>query len=87
MRRADQIVRASVWHSPHPRHLVITGAPRNGKSTLAKYLTQVYRAQFAAGEANEAGITDLITRTAKSLQRIGVPAQTSPRWPGLESVG
>ncbi|WP_293003312.1 hypothetical protein, partial [Mycobacterium sp.] len=81
MRRADQIVRASVWHSSHPRHLVITGAPGNGKSTLAKYLTQVYRARFAAGEANEASITDLITRTAESLQRIGVTAPTSPRWP------
>lgn len=81
LRRADQVARMSVWRSPHPRHLVVTGAPGNGKSTLAQYLTQLYRAQFAAREANEASITTLIGRTEKSLQRIGVAPPTSPRWP------
>lgn len=81
LRRADQIARTSVWRSSQPRHLVITGAPGTGKSTLAQYLTQLYRAQFAAREANEASITTLIGRTEKSLQRIGVAPPASPRWP------
>ncbi len=70
-----------MWNSKYPRHLVITGAPGNGKSTIAQYLTQVYRAQFASEEANEAGIAELIDRTAASLERIGVAPPASPRWP------
>ncbi|MEA2769263.1 MAG: hypothetical protein QOD93_2225 [Acetobacteraceae bacterium] len=80
-RRGDQVIRASVWCSEHPRHLVITGAPGNGKSTLSQYLTQVYRSQFAAGEANQPSITALIDRTKQSLERIDVTPPVSPRWP------
>ncbi|WP_457160424.1 NACHT domain-containing protein [Mycobacteroides abscessus] len=80
-RRADQVTRKSVWNSEHPRHLVITGAPGNGKSTLSQYLTQVYRARFAEREANEASVTALIKRTHESLERLGVAAPASIRWP------
>ncbi|MCR5977484.1 AAA family ATPase [Gordonia jinghuaiqii] len=79
--RADQVTRPSVWQSPHPRHLVITGAPGNGKSTVAKYITQVYRAHFARHEANQAGVREIINRTNESLERIEVRSPKSPRWP------
>lgn len=81
LQRADQITRQSVWQSPYPRHLVITGAPGNGKSTVAKYITQVYRAHFARHEANQAGVREIINRTHGSLERIGIKGPKNPRWP------
>lgn len=85
--RGDEVLRRSVWLSdepdqpPPPRHLVITGAPGNGKSTLAKYLTQVYRAAFTQHEANEPTIAKLITTTASSLKRLKLRPPSSARWP------
>ncbi|MFM9379456.1 NACHT domain-containing protein [Gordonia sp. VNK21] len=78
--RADLVARKTVWQSTRPRHLVITGAPGNGKSTVAKYLTQVYRANFIRREANQDSIIDLIERTEKSLERIRVSGPKNPRW-------
>lgn len=79
--RGDSVLRRSSWLPPGPRHLVITGAPGNGKSTLTKYLTQVYRAQFIADEANQPAISELRSNTTESLLRIGAPAPSSRRWP------
>lgn len=79
--RADQVTRSTVWESPYPRHLVITGAPGNGKSTVAQYLTQLYRAQFVRHEANQAGVVELVNRTEKTLERIDVATPKNPRWP------
>lgn len=85
--RGDQVLSRSVWRTtevgepPPPRHLVITGAPGNGKSTLAKYLTQVYRAAFARNDANEPAVRSLIDSTDDSLARLGLAAPKSPRWP------
>lgn len=85
--RGDEVLRRSVWlsdipgQSPPPRHLVITGAPGNGKSTLAKYLTQVYRSRFAQHEVNEPTIAKLIEATAASLQRLQLSQPSSARWP------
>ena len=42
----DAVLRAPMMSDTGPRHLVITGAPGNGKSTLSRFLAQVYRAQF-----------------------------------------
>lgn len=64
-----------------PRHLVITGAPGNGKSTVAKYLTQVYRAAFARAEAAEPAVSALVDATDASLHRLGLDPPTIPRWP------
>lgn len=79
--RADQVIRKSHWQLAAPRHLVITGAPGNGKSTIAQYVTQVYRANFVRHEANQATIIDLVERTDTSLERIGVVGPKSVRWP------
>lgn len=85
--RGDEVLRLSVWLSDAPnkaalpRHLVITGAPGNGKSTLAKYITQVYRARFVQQDINEPTIADLIHTTAASLQRLKLPPLATTRWP------
>ncbi|MAS03480.1 MAG: hypothetical protein WCZ29_07935 [Mycolicibacterium vanbaalenii] len=79
--RGDSVLRRSSWLSTGPRHLVITGAPGNGKSTLTRYLTQVYRSQFIEDETNQPTITELCANTRESLLRIGVPTPSSRRWP------
>lgn len=79
--RGDNVLRGSKWLSSGPRHLVITGAPGNGKSTLTRYLTQVYRAQFLADEANQPAVVELCSETKDSLLRIGVPLPAIRRWP------
>ncbi|VBA61508.1 NACHT domain-containing protein [Mycobacterium attenuatum] len=79
--RGDSVLRNNRWLPRRPRHLVVTGAPGNGKSTLTRYLTQVYRSRFIADEENQPSIGEILTKTSESLLRIGVPAPSSRRWP------
>lgn len=85
--RGNQVLSPTIPHAGDqgehqaPRHLVITGAPGNGKSTLAKYLTQVYRAAFARTDTAEPAVSALIAATDASLQRLDLDPPTSPRWP------
>jgi energy-coupling factor transporter ATP-binding protein EcfA2 len=85
--RGDQVLSPSVPHAnddsgqPPPSHLVITGAPGNGKSTLVKYLTQVYRAAFTKTDANELAVHALIDSTDASLRRLSLNPPHIPRWP------
>jgi hypothetical protein len=79
--KGDQVFRLSTWNSPNPRHLVITGAPGNGKSTLTRYLTQIYRCEFAQHEENEPAVTQIIDDTTHSLGRLGLKRPNSTRWP------
>jgi len=88
LERGDDVLRKSVWLSEAPnqpkppRHLVITGAPGNGKSTLAKYLVQVYRAAFLSREtAEQPTITSIVDSTTASLSRLRLSAPASRRWP------
>jgi len=79
--RGDQILRKSTWRPFRPRHLVITGAPGNGKSTLTKYLTQVYRARFVSEEDTLPTIIEVCSNTTKSMERVGVDPPRGRRWP------
>lgn len=85
--RGNQVLSPSIPHTgvhgenDGPRHLVITGAPGNGKSTLAKYITQVYRAAFARAEAAEPPVRAMIDATDASLKRLLLDPPSSPRWP------
>ncbi|MFI5508959.1 NACHT domain-containing protein [Mycobacterium sp. NPDC051804] len=82
--RGDEVLSRSIWATTRddpPRHIVVTGAPGNGKSTLTRYLTQVYRGAFARYEANETAIIDLIDSTDESLERLPLDGPSTPRWP------
>jgi hypothetical protein len=80
--RANLILRRSVFHAGTPRHLVITGAAGNGKSTLATYLTQVYRTSFLSNDVDLPDpITEIIDDTNTSLHRLNLTAPTNRRWP------
>lgn len=61
--RAERILKPSMTTVERPRHLVVTGAPGNGKSTIAKFLTHAFRAGFlgedvALGESHQAAVQD-----------------------------
>lgn len=79
--RGDSVLRRSTWSPNGPRHLVITGAPGNGKSTLTRYLTQVYRSHFIADETNQQTVGEICSNTTQSLVRIEAPAPACRRWP------
>ncbi|WP_093976614.1 NACHT domain-containing protein [Amycolatopsis alba] len=77
----NAILRRSVWPADQPRHLVITGAAGNGKSTIARYLTQVYRARFLEGDTVTPAADVIMNETATSLERLHLSAPSSRRWP------
>ncbi|KUH70843.1 hypothetical protein AU184_25950 [Mycolicibacterium novocastrense] len=86
--RGDRLLRRSLLRAsrlgeePRPRHVVITGAAGNGKSTLSRYLAHVYRANFARWEtAPPAGVATLIEDAFVSLDRLQLDCPSIPRWP------
>ena len=88
LRRGEQLLRRStLWPSeqgqtPRARHVVLTGAAGNGKSTLTRYLTHVYRANFAKHEEGPApSVAALTTDLFESLDRLELDRPSVPRWP------
>lgn len=88
--RGDEVLRRSVWLTDNPgedlppRHLVITGAAGNGKSTLARFVVQVYRARFTEGDSTSErhpGVANIISRTQAAIRRLGLTAPACARWP------
>lgn len=55
-----------------PRHLIVTGAPGNGKTTVSRFLGQVYRSAFLDG-TDDFGSEQVrvIDGTVDALRRIG----------------
>lgn len=80
--RGERVLRPSMTTIQKPRHLVITGAPGNGKSTVAKFLTHAYRTTFV-GENVDLGEEHHKTaeRTKAALQEMGVRVPANRRWP------
>ncbi|MBN7498160.1 NACHT domain-containing protein [Mycobacteroides abscessus] len=86
--RSERLLRLSLCHAersgaePPPRHLVITGAPGNGKSTLTRYLAHAYRADFVSNEKNPtSSSSSIINETMTSFDRLGLIRPTIHRWP------
>ncbi|MGH3613107.1 MAG: NACHT domain-containing protein [Pseudonocardia sp.] len=80
--QAEHVLKPAVTTWPTPRHLILTGDPGNGKTTISRLLTQAYRAALL-GEASNLG-TDhrtVIDGTAQALSRFGRTLPRHPRWP------
>ena len=45
-------LKPSIATLPKPRHIVLTGAPGNGKTTITRFLVQAYRAAMLADASN-----------------------------------
>lgn len=80
--RGDRVLKPTVTTLEKPRHLVVTGAPGNGKSTVAKFLTHAYRAAFV-GEETDLGEDHqmAVTNTKTALKRMGLGLPANRRWP------
>lgn len=79
---AEQVLKPSLSLREGPRHVVVAGAPGNGKTTVTKFLTQAYRAAFISGAADlGADHERVIARTIDALHRLGITPPQHRRWP------
>lgn len=81
LERSEPNLRKSHWRRTESRHLVITGAPGNGKSTISSFLAQVYRAKFVSQEDNPEHAQRAVDGMAAALDRLRLPQPLSLRWP------
>ncbi|MFF1633460.1 NACHT domain-containing protein [Leifsonia sp. NPDC058248] len=77
--RADQVLRPS--YAGSPRHIVLTGQPGSGKSTITLFLNQLFRAGFASEEKLTDTAKEVIEATAGALRRLNLDAPKNRRWP------
>ncbi|WP_461142657.1 NACHT domain-containing protein [Spelaeicoccus albus] len=82
LERGERVLKPGLTTVAKPRHLVLTGAPGNGKSTVSKFLTHAYRAVFL-GEDLEIGDDQLktVASTTDALVAMGVRVPKNRRWP------
>ncbi|WP_336648351.1 NACHT domain-containing protein [Microbacterium sp. MMO-10] len=80
--RSGRVLKPKVSRLQKPRHLIITGQPGNGKTTLSKMIVQAHRAAFLRGSA---ALSDdqraVVHETDQALADLGVAPPTFPRWP------
>jgi hypothetical protein len=80
--RAERLLKPSLATHKGPRHLVLTGAPGNGKTTISRFVTQLYRAAMLNGHVNLS--TDqkaIIDGTRAAMDRFSMPFPKNRRWP------
>jgi hypothetical protein len=78
----DTVLKASMAVPGEQRHMILTGMPGNGKSTVARFVTQAYRASFMAGDIPPNGkARDIADGTRGALVRLGLPRPRNRRWP------
>lgn len=79
--RAEHMLKPRITTLPSPRHLVITGAPGNGKTTLSKLLVQSFRASMLSGSEDLSGDQrSVIEGTEAALRRVGRGLPRHRRW-------
>ena len=79
--RGERMLKPSLTTLSGPRHLVVAGAPGNGKTTISKFLTQVFRAaSLADGDHLSTEHRQIITGTETALWRIGRSRPVHSRW-------
>jgi hypothetical protein len=79
--RGDAVLRASMTPDAEQRHLVLTGQPGNGKSTVSRFITQLYRTRFMDSETGSSTTSEVTGGTRAALDRLGLPAPRNRRWP------
>lgn len=82
MDRGERVLAPGLTTLSKPRHIVLTGAPGNGKSTVAKFLTHAYRATFLAEDVALGEEQSLaVARTRSALRSMDVRVPAHRRWP------
>lgn len=64
-----------------PRHVVLTGAPGNGKSTIAAFLGQYMRSMLLKHERLSSTATEVLASTLAAADRLGISQPPLMRWP------
>lgn len=82
LERGEHLLKPTLTITPRPRHLVIVGAPGNGKTTISKFLAHAYRARFVTGNVDlgEEHQT-AVAATEQALATLGQPLPANRRWP------
>jgi len=80
--RGDRLLRPSLAAVDKPRHLVVVGAPGNGKTTVSRFLVHAYRAAWL-GEDEDLGDEHrkAVTATAAALGAMSRRPPAHRRWP------
>lgn len=79
--RAEHMLKPRTTMHQRPRHLVVTGAPGNGKTTLSKFLVQVFRTAMLDGAASlSLDQQRVIDGTRAALARLDRPLPRHRRW-------
>jgi len=80
--RGDHVLRPSVPAIEKPRHLVVVGAPGNGKTTVSKFVVHAYRAAWL-GEDTDLGDEHktAVEGTVAALKGMGGAVPSHRRWP------
>lgn len=79
--RGEHILRPKLTTHTGPRHLVVTGAPGNGKTTISKFLVQAYRAAMLNGAADlSSEHRSVIAGMDAALHRMGRALPHHRRW-------
>lgn len=80
--RAEYVLKPSLSIDDGPRHVIVAGAPGNGKTTVTRFLTQAYRAAFVRG-ATDLGADHkrVIAGTTDAVNRLGMTPPQHRRWP------
>jgi hypothetical protein len=79
IQRSDQVLKPSFIDGP--RHLVLTGQPGSGKSTITLFVNQLQRTAFLAGESLTPTAQEVQAGTARALARLGLRPPRNRRWP------
>lgn len=79
--RGERMLRPKLTTHRGPRHLIVAGAPGNGKTTISKFLVQAYRAAMLAGASDlSADHQQLIPGMEETLHRLGKTLPQHRRW-------
>lgn len=79
--RAALSLRANSPYLEGARHLVIAGAPGNGKTTISQFLSQAFRASFVAGDTLIPQYRSVVDDTNAALARLKRRRPGNRRWP------
>lgn len=80
--RAEHVLKPKITTQQAPRHLIVAGAPGNGKTTISKFLVQTFRAALLNGASDlSADHQRVIDGTEKALRRFRRSLPKNRRWP------
>jgi hypothetical protein len=79
--RGDTVLKRSMADPSERRHLVLAGGPGNGKSTISRFITQVYRVGFMGEEVPDEASRQIAEGTRAALERLGLRLPRNRRWP------